>query len=73
MVIKNESDYYNVRTLYIPDNFTDFIKINSSKSNQKFISEMNEFIKETIKSYPFEEKIYSLEECSNDFNIKSIF
>ena len=66
MVIKNESDYYNVRTLYIPDNFTNFIKINSSKPNQKFLSEMNEFIKETIKSYPFEEKIYSMEECLNE-------
>lgn len=26
MIIKNESKYYNVRTLYIPDNFTKFIK-----------------------------------------------
>ena len=69
MVIKNESNYYNVRTLYIPDNFTDFIKINSSKPNQKFINEMNEFIKETIKSYSFEEKIYSMEECLIDLKL----
>jgi hypothetical protein len=40
--------------------------INSLKPNQKFISEMNNFIKETIKSYPFEEKIYSMEECLNE-------
>lgn len=69
MIIKNESEYFNVRTLYIPDNFTKFIKINSSKINQKFKNEENNFIKETIENYPFEEKIYSKEECLRDFNL----
>ncbi|GGD41726.1 hypothetical protein GCM10012288_14910 [Malaciobacter pacificus] len=69
MIIKNESEYHNVRTLYIPDNFTKFIKINSSKINSKFKSEEDKFIKETITNYPFENKIYSLENCLNDFNI----
>ena len=68
MIIKNESDYYNVRTLYIPDNFTKSIKINSSSIGEKFKISMNEHIKNTIKDYSFENNIYSVEECLRDFN-----
>lgn len=62
MVIKNESEYFNVRTLFIPDNFTKDIKINSSKKNEKFESEMKKYIEETIKDYAFEESIFSRED-----------
>ncbi len=69
MIIKNESEYYNVRTLYIPDNFTNFIKINNQKVNKKFKDEENKYILETIKLYKFDDNIYSLEQCKKDFNI----
>lgn len=72
MIIKNESDYYNVRTLYIPDNFTKSIKINSSSIGEKFKISMNEHIKNTIKDYSFENNIYSVEECLRDFNLVKI-
>lgn len=62
MVIKNESEYFNVRTLFIPDNFTKDIKINSSKKNEKFESEMKKYIEETIKDYAFEESIFNRED-----------
>ncbi len=66
MVIKNESEYFNVRTLYIPDNFIKDIKINSSKKNEKFENEMNKYIKETVEGYPFEEGVFSKSECLED-------
>jgi DNA segregation ATPase FtsK/SpoIIIE, S-DNA-T family len=69
MIIKFESEYFNVRTLFIPDNFIKFIKINSSKINSKYKKEESSFIKETINNYPFEDKIYSLEECLKDFKL----
>ena len=72
MIIKNESDYYNVRTLYIPDNFTKSIKINSSSIGEKFKISMNEHIKNTIKDYSFENNIYSVDECLRDFNLVKI-
>ena len=63
MIIKNESEYYNVRTLYVPDNFTKNIIINSSnKSEKRFENEMKKYIEETVKDYPFEEGVFSMEE-----------
>jgi len=60
MIIKNE--YYNVRTLYVPDNFIKDIKINSSKINEKFESEMKKYIEETTRNYPFEGSVFSRNE-----------
>lgn len=68
MIIKNEDKYYNVRSLFIPDNFTKFIKFNKTKINEKFEKEMKEQIQKTIKVYKFESSIYSLEECLEDFD-----
>lgn len=65
MIIKNESEFYNVRTLYIPDNFIKDIKINSSKRNEKFENEMKKYIEETIENYPFEDSVFSKEEYIN--------
>lgn len=62
MIIKNESEYFNVRTLYVPDNFIKDIKINSSKPNIKFQNEMKKYIEETIEDYPFDESVYSKED-----------
>lgn len=62
MIIKNESEYYNVRTLYVPDNFIKDIKINTSKKNEKFENEMKKYIEETVKDYSFEDGIFSKEE-----------
>ena len=71
MVIKNEDKYYNVRSLYIPDNFINTIKLNNKKIPQKFINEMNQHILKTIESYSFEDKIYSKNDCLKDFNINN--
>lgn len=71
MIIKNESEYYNVRTLYVPDNFTKDIIINSSNKNEKFENEMKKYIEETVKDYPFEESVFSREEyISLVFDVK---
>ncbi|RXJ93756.1 hypothetical protein CRV00_09855 [Malaciobacter molluscorum] len=65
MIIKNESQYHNVRTLYISDDFINDIKINSSKRNEKFENEMKKYIEETIEDYLFEDSVFSKVEYLN--------
>jgi len=69
MIIKNENNYYNVRSLYVPDNFTDTVKINSKKINQTFKNELDIFIKKIIEDYSFQDSIYDKNDCLNDFNL----
>lgn len=69
MVIKNEDKYFNVRSLYVPDNFVNDIRIPKSKIDKTFKSEMDKLITEQIKQYSFEENIYSSSQCMTDFNL----
>jgi len=69
VIIKNENLYYNVRSLYVPDNFTKFIKINPKKTDPTFKSELDDFVKLIIEDYSFSSDIYDKEECLIDFNI----
>jgi hypothetical protein len=68
MIIKNEDKYYNVRSLYVPDNFIDSIKINSKKIDPVFKVELDSFIKLIIEEYSFSSDIYDKSECLRDFN-----
>jgi hypothetical protein len=69
MVIKNEDKYYNVRSLYVPDDFTKSIKINPKKIDPAFKKDLDSFVKSIIEEYSFSSDIYDKEECLNDFNI----
>lgn len=69
VIIKNENNYYNVRSLFVPDDFINDIHINSSKVDTSFKKEMDTLIVQIIESYSFENKIYDMNECLNDFGL----
>ena len=69
MIIKNEDKYFNVRSLFINDNFIQDIKISKSVINKTFKNDMNKFITSVIDGYSFEDGIYSIEECLGDFGL----
>jgi hypothetical protein len=70
MVIKNEDKYYNVRSLYVPDDFTKSIKINPKKIDSSFKKDLDSFIKSIIEDYSFSSDIYDKDECLSDFNVR---
>lgn len=51
VIIKNESNYYHCRSLYVPDNFINFIRLPKIKLDDDFEFEMKKYIEIILNDY----------------------